>query len=480
MRSWRAAGVLAVGLVLGASAVALGVDPPAQYTGCLTKDGVLYKVNVGTTPKQACSKNETLITWNQQGPQGLQGSTGPSGAPGTNGSDGAAGPAGAAVLNGAGAPTTQGADGDFYIDTAANMIYGPKASGSWPMTGVSLVGPQGPEGPAGKPGSDGSAAVLVEGIDVSSAPINRDFGTFDLSIGCSTGSPVVSWEGGSSAYAYRELGTTTGTSVTYTNGSMGNATLSATTPKVTFAIWYPGHTPATFSVWGTTCSNLVYTESPAVSTIRVPIVEYIVETMSTNGPLDLVEIANTASPTPPLGFCSDGVSWGCAVGVNEGTDVTVSMTHATAFQYTCPGSGVTESTLGDDGKQHGACATPSLDARYTVSVTLAEVPGYSVTVTISSTNVMKVEIDDETVDPWNPIVLKTCDPANAATGCNAVGIGEGRSISVVLLDESPFNFTCPGGTSQGAVYNLGTGLMTGYCSLGTLTSDKLVTVEPFI
>ncbi len=36
------------------------------------------------------------------------------------------------LLNGSGAPSAGlGADGDFYIDTSANAIYGPKTAGSW-------------------------------------------------------------------------------------------------------------------------------------------------------------------------------------------------------------------------------------------------------------------------------------------------------------------------------------------------------------
>jgi len=74
------------------------------------------------------------------GPQGPIGPTGPQGAmgpTGPQGSVGAAGPTGAngkTVLNGSGAPdnATVGVDGDFYIDTAANVLYGPKASGAWP------------------------------------------------------------------------------------------------------------------------------------------------------------------------------------------------------------------------------------------------------------------------------------------------------------------------------------------------------------
>jgi hypothetical protein len=46
------------------------------------------------------------------------------------------------LLYGITAPSNSiGNDGDFYINTAAWLIYGPKNSGSWPATGVSIVGP---------------------------------------------------------------------------------------------------------------------------------------------------------------------------------------------------------------------------------------------------------------------------------------------------------------------------------------------------
>lgn len=50
------------------------------------------------------------------------------------------------ILNGVGAPSAGlGDDGDFYIDTAANEIYGPKTAGAW-GSGTSLIGPTGPAG----------------------------------------------------------------------------------------------------------------------------------------------------------------------------------------------------------------------------------------------------------------------------------------------------------------------------------------------
>jgi hypothetical protein len=61
------------------------------------------------------------------------------------------------ILNGSGAPANSlGIDGDFYIDTAAELLYGPKTGGAWPATGVPLVGPAGPTGPMGPAGSIGA------------------------------------------------------------------------------------------------------------------------------------------------------------------------------------------------------------------------------------------------------------------------------------------------------------------------------------
>ncbi len=47
-----------------------------------------------------CANNETLLTWNSQGPAGATGATGPAGATGATGSTGATGPTGSAGLSG--------------------------------------------------------------------------------------------------------------------------------------------------------------------------------------------------------------------------------------------------------------------------------------------------------------------------------------------------------------------------------------------
>lgn len=96
-------------------------------------------------------------------PSGARGPAGATGAAGSNGSAGATGAAGAdgkTVRNGTGAPSSGlGVDGDFYIDTTADAIYGPKTAGAWGSS-TSLIGPTGAQGPAGA----GIGSVLYDSV----------------------------------------------------------------------------------------------------------------------------------------------------------------------------------------------------------------------------------------------------------------------------------------------------------------------------
>ena len=88
---------------------------------------------------------------------------------------GGGGGGGFSILNGASDPTAGvGADGDFFINTSAWTIFGPKAAGAWPA-GVSLVGPQGEEGAQGDPGSDGvDGATILAGSGAPSSGAGSD------------------------------------------------------------------------------------------------------------------------------------------------------------------------------------------------------------------------------------------------------------------------------------------------------------------
>lgn len=62
----------------------------------------------------------------------------------TKGDNGADGVDGKSILHGAVDPTTEGVDGDFYINTVSNKIF-LNTSGTWGV-GVSLVGAAGADG----------------------------------------------------------------------------------------------------------------------------------------------------------------------------------------------------------------------------------------------------------------------------------------------------------------------------------------------
>ena len=72
--------------------------------------------------------------------QGPKGDTGATGAQGDRGERGLPGKDGSVIYADKGKPTTQGKDGDYYIDTEAKIFYGPKANYTWPTTGISLTG----------------------------------------------------------------------------------------------------------------------------------------------------------------------------------------------------------------------------------------------------------------------------------------------------------------------------------------------------
>jgi type VI secretion system Hcp family effector len=138
-RARIAIGVTAGGLLMaGIGAVA--------YAALVGSDGVIHAcvgptggVRVIDSQTGRCFGNETLVTWNQKGPQGATGAAGPVGATGVAGPAGPAGATGPAGV--AGIPGPTGATGS------------PGAMGS---SGPS--GPQGAQGPAGPAGSGGPGA----------------------------------------------------------------------------------------------------------------------------------------------------------------------------------------------------------------------------------------------------------------------------------------------------------------------------------
>lgn len=93
---------------------------------------------------------------------------------GPQGPEGQQGNDGREILHGNGTPGSgDGKEGDFWLDTATTTLYGPRTASAWPATGVSLIGPQGPAGTNGTNGTNGlNGASVLHGDTGGSAPAN--------------------------------------------------------------------------------------------------------------------------------------------------------------------------------------------------------------------------------------------------------------------------------------------------------------------
>lgn len=104
--------VAVAALVAGGGTYALAASGTTVINVCVKKQGgELYRA-------KKCSKGDTELSWNREGPRGATGRAGQSGPPGATGQNGATGPAGAAGSQGptgpagpAGTPGTDGTDG---------------------------------------------------------------------------------------------------------------------------------------------------------------------------------------------------------------------------------------------------------------------------------------------------------------------------------------------------------------------------------
>jgi hypothetical protein len=127
------------------STVLYGLGAPASGTGnnhdtyINTGTGIFYKKTAGSW-----SSVFTMLN-------------GPAGAKGDKGDKGDTGASGRTILQGTANPsnTTDGANGDFYINTSTYKLFGPKTAGVW-GSGTSLVGPEGAKGDTGDTGAAGA------------------------------------------------------------------------------------------------------------------------------------------------------------------------------------------------------------------------------------------------------------------------------------------------------------------------------------
>lgn len=146
-----------------------GVTGPQGATGPRGATGV-QGVTGATGPTGSRGATGPQGATGLQGGQGVQGAQGPTGPQGLQGVQGQPGPTGSqgangrTIENGPGFPMTYpGGEGNFFINTDAWTIYGPKSFTDWGSP-VSLIGPQGlqgAQGPTGPRGMTGAAGPLV-------------------------------------------------------------------------------------------------------------------------------------------------------------------------------------------------------------------------------------------------------------------------------------------------------------------------------
>jgi hypothetical protein len=135
----------------------------------ITEEQVLVNVTTEATDVTIQESVVQVIVQDGQGPQGPPGADGadstvqgPQGPQGIQGIQGPAGADGKTVLNGTTVPGAGiGTDGDFYIRTDTDEIYGPKTAGAWGSP-TSLVGPEGPAGGGGLTVPQLQAAAFIK------------------------------------------------------------------------------------------------------------------------------------------------------------------------------------------------------------------------------------------------------------------------------------------------------------------------------
>jgi hypothetical protein len=96
---------------------------------------------------------------------------------GLAGLEGPEGKAGNTILSGEGAPAEGlGVSGNFYVNTAAHTIYGPKAGSSW-GTATSLIGEKGAAGPASIESLLGICPPVLNGFNMRQSTVSEAFST---------------------------------------------------------------------------------------------------------------------------------------------------------------------------------------------------------------------------------------------------------------------------------------------------------------
>jgi hypothetical protein len=200
-------------------------DSRPDTVGCPT----LYDLNENDVTADDLSGHVLVYdgeTWLDHGT--FNGIVGPDGSPGRS------------LLNGTSAPSNgTGNNGDYFIDTVTKTIYGPKASGTWPV-GASLIGPDGADG---ADGADANGMLSGSGAPTNGQGADGDFyiRTNDTLYGPKAAG---SWPAGTSLISSPALSPIAATVTTGDSypASGGNVPLKFNAASITSGLWTQGGT----------------------------------------------------------------------------------------------------------------------------------------------------------------------------------------------------------------------------------------------
>lgn len=150
----------------------------SQYIDIVTHDGNTYGCKTSHTSGDSWDDTNWILIASK----GSKGDTGEKGATGADGSKGDKGDSGATWLFGNIAPTSEGKDEDFYLDTTTYDIYN-KENGIWTKKGniKGATGEKGADGTNGTDGQDGAPGISA-GFGTPTATVDNNIGIPSVTI----------------------------------------------------------------------------------------------------------------------------------------------------------------------------------------------------------------------------------------------------------------------------------------------------------